>query len=114
VNIQKCLFAGNWGGNKIYKFLYFRVCGILSEMEMQMSTKTARLTIDLPRAEHKRLKMAAHMMDTSMKDLVLMSVEEFMQRKPNKVTMKAIKQSEEGKNLKKCDSLEDLFEDLGI
>jgi antitoxin component of RelBE/YafQ-DinJ toxin-antitoxin module len=37
-----------------------------------------------------------------------------MQRKPNKVTMKAIKQSEEGKNLKKFESLEDLFEDLGI
>jgi hypothetical protein len=79
-----------------------------------MSTKTARLTIDLPKIEHKRLKMAAFMMGTSMKGLVLMSVEEFMHRKPNKVTVKAIKQSNAGKNLKKFDSLEDLFEDLGI
>ena len=79
-----------------------------------MSTKTARLTIDLPKTEHKRLKMAASMMGTSIKGLVLMSVDEFMHRKPNKVTVKAIRQSNAGKNLKKFDSLDDLFEDLGI
>jgi hypothetical protein len=79
-----------------------------------MSTKMTRLTIDLPKADHKRLKMAASMMDTSMKELVLMSVAEFMQKKPNKVTVKAIKQSAAGKNLQKFESLEDLFEDLGI
>ena len=79
-----------------------------------MSTKTARLTIDLPKTEHRRLKMAASMIGTSMKDLVLMSVEEFMHRKPNKVTIKAIKQSETGKNLKKFENLDALFEDLGI
>jgi len=79
-----------------------------------MTAKTSRLTIDLPRAKHKRLKMAASIMGTTMKDLVLMSVEEFMHRKPNKVTVKAIKQSETGKNLKKFDSMDDLFEDLGI
>ena len=37
---------------------------------------------------------------------------EYKQRKPNKVTIKAIKQSELGKNLKKFDSLDDLFLDL--
>lgn len=79
-----------------------------------MSTKTARLTIDLPRAFHKRLKMAASMMGTTMKDLVLISVDEFMRRKPNKVTVKAIRQSETGKGLKKFDTLDALFEDLGI
>lgn len=79
-----------------------------------MAAKTSRLTIDLPKSEHKRLKMAASMMGTTMKDLVIMSVTEFMQRKPNKVTIKAMKQSEAGKNLKKFDSLDDLFEDLGI
>lgn len=79
-----------------------------------MTAKTSRLTIDLPKADHKRLKMAASMMGTTMKSLILMSVEEFMQRKPNKVTLKALKQSEAGKNLKKFNSLDDLFEDLGI
>lgn len=79
-----------------------------------MATKTSRLTIDLPKAEHKRLKTAASLLGTTMKDLVLMSVEEFMQRKPNKVTSKALKQSEARKNLKKFDSLGEFFEDLGI
>ena len=42
-----------------------------------MVTKTSRLTIDLPKEEHKRLKMAASLLGTTMKDLVLMSVEEW-------------------------------------
>ena len=79
-----------------------------------MSTKTARLTIDLPKAAHKRLKMTASMMGTTIKDLVLMSVDEFMHRKPNKVTVKAIKQSETGKGLKKFDNLDAFFANLGI
>lgn len=80
----------------------------------KMSVKTARLTIDLPRAEHKRLKMAASMMGTTIKDLVLMSVDEFMHRKPNKVTVKALRQSETKKGLKKFNNLDEFFEDLGI
>lgn len=79
-----------------------------------MTHRLARLTIDIPIAEHRRLKMAASMMDVSMKELVLMSVDEFMEKKPNKVTEKALKQSKAGKNLKKFNNLNDLFEDLGI
>ncbi len=79
-----------------------------------MSVKTSRLTIDLPKSEHKKLKMAALMLGTSMKELVLMSVDEFMHRKPNKVTLKAIKQAESGKGLKKFAAMEDLLKDLGI
>ena len=79
-----------------------------------MSHRVARLTIDLPAFEHKRLKMTASLMDVSMKQLVLMSVDDFMQKKLNKVTEKALKQSKLGKNLKKFDSLDDLFNDLGI
>lgn len=79
-----------------------------------MSHRVTRLTIDLPSSEHKRLKMAASLMDVSMKQLVLMSVDDFMQKKLNKVTEKALKQSKAGKNLKKFDNLDDLFDDLGI
>lgn len=79
-----------------------------------MSQRLCRLTIDLPTAEHKRLKMAASMMDVSMKQLVLMSVDDFMQKKLNKVTEKALKQSRAGKNLKKFANLNELFDDLGI
>ena len=79
-----------------------------------MSHRITRLTIDIPTAEHKRLKMAASLMDISMKQLVLMSVDDFMQKKLNKVTEKTLKQSRAGKNLKKYDNLDDLFDDLGI
>lgn len=79
-----------------------------------MSTKISRLTLDIPTSEHKRIKMAASMLGTSIKNLVLMSVEDFMHRKPNKVTIKAIRQSETGKGLKKFNSMDELFEDLGI
>ncbi|HSX38444.1 MAG TPA: hypothetical protein VLE95_06405 [Chlamydiales bacterium] len=79
-----------------------------------MNTKTARLTIDMERSEHKRLKMVASMMGTTIKNLILMSVEEFMQKKPNKVTLKAMKQSEGGKGLKKFRSLDEMLEDLGV
>ncbi len=79
-----------------------------------MNHRLTRLPIDLPSSEHKRLKMAASLMDVSMKQLVIMSVDDFMQKKFNKVTEKALKQSKVGKNLKKFDSLDDLFDDLGI
>ena len=79
-----------------------------------MSHRLSRLTIDLPTSEHKRLKMAASLMDISMKQLVLMGVADFMEKKFNKVTEKALKQSKSGKNLKRFDNLEDLFDDLGI
>ena len=82
--------------------------------EDAMSLKISRLTIDLPLSEHKRLKTAASILGTSMKELVLMSVEEFMHKKLNKVTQKALKQSEQGRGLKKFSNLDDLFEDLGI
>ena len=54
------------------------------------------------------------MMDLSMKELVLLSVEEFLHRKPNKVTAKALKQSEAGKALKKFQTIHELFDDLGV
>jgi hypothetical protein len=41
-------------------------------------------------------------------------MDEFMHKKPNKVTVKAIRQSETGKGLKKFNNLDELFEDLGI
>ena len=73
-----------------------------------------KLTIDLSAAEHKRIKIAASMMGTTIKNTMLMAFESFMQRKFNKVTEKALKMSEHRKGLKKFENLEDLFEDLGI
>jgi len=76
--------------------------------------RSARLTIDLPTSAHKKLKMAAFLMGTSMKDLVLMSVENFIHRKFNKKTEKVLKDARRGKGVKKFPNLEALFDDLGI
>lgn len=44
----------------------------------------------------------------------MVRVDKFMHRKPNKVTIKAIRQSETGRGLKKFNTLDELFEDLGL
>ena len=80
-----------------------------------MTTKSIRITIDLPNKEHKRLKTAATLLGISMKEFVIDSLHEtFKSRTYNKKTLRAIREAEEGKNLKEFDSLEDMFEDLGI
>ncbi len=79
-----------------------------------MTTRNIRITIDLPNKEHKKLKTAATLLGVSMKEFVIDSLHEtFKSRTYNKKTLKAIRESEEG-NLKEFDSLEDMFEDLGI
>lgn len=77
-----------------------------------MATGTARLTIDLPKKDHKKIKMAATSLDLSMKDLVVLSVAAFLSQKPNRVTEKALKQVKTGKGIKKFDSLSAMLEDL--
>ena len=56
--------------------------------------------------------MLAAMMDLSIKDLMLMSFEEFAHKKYNKKTEQAIKQTLARKNVKGFKSLDDLIEDL--
>ena len=80
-----------------------------------MTHRISKLTIDLPIMQHKRIKMAASMMGVNtIKNLLLMSFENFMHRKLNKVTEKALKLAEQKKGLKKFKTLDELFEDLGI
>lgn len=57
----------------------------------------SKIILEIPSAEYKKWKTIAIML-----------------MKPNKVTEKALKQSKSGKNLKKFNSLEALFENLSI
>jgi len=77
-----------------------------------MATGIARLTIDLSKGDHKKIKTAANAMEITMKDLVILSVTAFINRKPNKVTEKALHQVKTGKGIKKFDSLKEMLEDL--
>jgi len=77
-----------------------------------MVTRTARLTIDLLKGDHKKIKTAAMAMDISMKDFIILSVAAYLHRKPNKVTEKALQQVKTGKGIRKFESLGEMLKDL--
>ena len=79
-----------------------------------MPYRMSKVTIALTAAEHKRIRLAALQMETTIKNLLLMSFENFMYRTPNRVTKKAINLSTQRKWLKRFQNLEELFDDLGI
>lgn len=83
-----------------------------------MSTKTevSRITIDIPKTSHRRLKAMAAVLGKSMRELVVESIEEHLEKTalPNKETIKAIKNIEAGKGLVKAKNAKDLFKKLGI
>ena len=74
--------------------------------------EVSRLTVDLPKKKHNQVRRAALNMGISMKELVILSLDEFMHRKPNEKTEEALRQSESRRGLKKFKNIEDLFEDL--
>ena len=75
---------------------------------------TKRYTMDLSNREHKRIRAVASLLGLSMKDLFLLSVEEFTHKKLNKTTEKTLKNTDLGKGLHKFNTLQEMFDDLGI
>lgn len=76
----------------------------------------SRITIDIPLADHRRLKALAAILGKSMRDIVVDSIEEHLHRinVPNKETLEALTNIEAGKDLVKAKDAEDLFKKLGI
>ncbi len=82
----------------------------------------SRITIDIPTVDHKRLKAIAAILGKTMRDIVVISIEEHLhkvklpgkEKKPNKKTLEAMRNIEEGKNLVEAKDAEDLFKKLGI
>ncbi len=76
----------------------------------------SRITIDMPIADHKRLKAVAAILGKSMRDVVIDSIKEHLHQVkiPNKKTLKAIANIETGKDLVKAKNAKDLFKKLGI
>lgn len=68
---------------------------------LEGSNKIARLSIDLLAADHKRLKTVASLMGMTMKDLVVISVGDFMQHRLNQVAKKSVKKPNETKKTAK-------------
>ncbi len=93
---------------------------------MKIKNDISRLTIDLPKANHKLLKAMAAELGVSMKEIILESIDErIKQRKkeeeicrhsshvPNKKTARAIKDVKEGKGLIRYENSKDFFKKFG-
>ena len=83
---------------------------------MDGKRELSRITIDIPVADHRRLKALAAVLGKSMRDIVVDSIEEYLHKVkiPNKKTLQAIANIEAGKDLVQAEDLEDLFKKLGI
>ena len=81
-----------------------------------MNTKGdfSRITIDMPKIDHKKLKAISALLGKSMRELVVESIREHLYKYPNKETLKAIENVEKGKDLTKAKDIKDLFKKLGI
>lgn len=85
---------------------------------MSRNNDLSRITIDIPKKDHKRLKAMAALQGKSMREIILKSLEEHLHcqydHTPNEETIKAISQSKSRKGLVKAKDAEDFFKKLGI
>ncbi len=86
-----------------------------------MTTKSVfRMTIDLPIEDHKRLKTLSALSSKPMRDIIVEAlgifykIEEKKSNNPNAETRKVLDEIKRGKDLIKCDSVDDLFKKIGI
>ena len=83
-----------------------------------MSTKQSRsrITVDIPKKDHQKLKAMAAALGKSMREVVIESIELHIHsaKKPNKKTLKALADIEKKKGLVKAKNAADLFKKLGI
>lgn len=92
-------------------------------MRNVMSTKgeLSRITIDLPKESHKKLKAMAAVLGKSMREVVVDMLDEhlleehiYCNNQPNKATIKAITDAKKGKGLVEVKDIKELFKKLGI
>lgn len=75
----------------------------------------SRLTIDIPKKVHKRLKVMAALQGKSMREYVSNLIVQDVDKKiPNEETLKVISAVEKGKGLVKSKDAQDLFDKLDI
>ncbi len=74
----------------------------------------ARMTIDMPSEEHKKLKAMAAFFGISLKDLVLSCLRDHLLNEPNEETLQSFKKTDEGKGLIRCEDFNNFIEKLGL
>jgi hypothetical protein len=83
----------------------------------------ARVTVDIPATDHKKLKMLAAFHGKSMREIFVELIEHGLEHypdpecrenhEPNETTRKALEMVESRKGLKKATTVEELFKKLG-
>jgi hypothetical protein len=83
---------------------------------MNAREEQSRITIDIPKDSHRKLKAMAAILGKSMREIIIESIDEHLynQRSLNKKTLQAIKDTEKKKGLIEAQSTKDLFKKLGI
>ena len=83
---------------------------------MSKQQETARLSMEIPVKLKKQLKTIAAINDTTITQLVLSCLGEYLFSKniPNKETLKAFEETDKGKGLIACEDVDDLFNKLGL
>ncbi|MFH1253831.1 MAG: hypothetical protein V1646_00175 [bacterium] len=83
---------------------------------MSLKNEVSRMTIDIPKASHKQLKTLSAVLGKSIREIVTESIEDYIHsvKLPNKKTLKAIKDVNDGVGLTKTKNVKDLFKKLGI
>ena len=85
-----------------------------------MSTKAelSRITIDIPRVNHRKLKALAALHEKSMREIIIELIEEHLECSkshcPNKTTQSVLKNIDKRKNLLETKNITDLFKKLGM
>ena len=84
-------------------------------MTTQQHHEHARMTIDMPFEEHKKLKAMAAFMGVTLKDLVLGCLRDNLlsDNAPNDETLKAFGETDAGQGLVRCKDFNDFINKLG-
>ena len=85
---------------------------------MKIREELSRITVDIPKVDHLKLKAMAALTSKSMREIIIELIEEHLgcskSHIPNKKTREAIGNIEKGKNLVKAKNVDDLFKKLGM
>jgi hypothetical protein len=94
------------------------------DREMNTKNETMRLTIEIPKMYHKKLKSFAAMRGTSMREVIMTSTDFLMNKaaentygcmrshEPNEETIKVIEEARRGEGLIKAKNFKDLLKKL--
>lgn len=83
---------------------------------MTAKNHMSRMTLDVPKEDHRRLKALAAVLGKSMREIIVEWIHDHLYsvNTPNAETLNAIKQIENGENLIESENIDDLFKKLGI